>query len=476
MSPSTLRSPDRAPQLPGSSANSSVVTHQRWERRSAQRTNEWRRWYLPVPIKFSMAMAVAGLWMLFSAWLALPWAEALTRYVGGAGAWLLIIGVALIPGFMNAFMSASLAMDRRPPRMPMQVYPGLTVLVAAYNEEDNILDTLHSIEAQHYPGPLQVIVVNDGSRDRTADRVRSCQARMPWLSLLDLRRNRGKANALNAAFELAAHSLVATVDGDSWLYRDALKNIVERYMQDPLHTRAVAGAVMVRNSRFNWLTRMQEWDYFQGISAAKRVQSMYQGVLVAQGAFSLYDREVIRQVGGFPDCVGEDIVLTWAILMLGHRVGHCEDALSFTNVPTTVRQFARQRHRWARGMIEAFKRYPSILFRPRMSTIFIFWNLQFPFLDLCFSLIFIPGLVAAMLGYHWVAGSMTMTLIPLAFLINLGMRQIGIRNYRANGLKIRSNWLGFFNYSLFYGFLMQPVSLWGYAAELLNLRKQWGTK
>ena len=94
-------------------------------------------------------------------------------------------------------------------------------------------------------------------------------------------------------------------------------DLVERYLSDPPNTRAVAGTMLVRNSRANWVTRAQEWDYFHGIAAIKRVQSLYQGTLVAQGAFSIYDRATLIEVGGWADCVGEDIVLTWAMLREG---------------------------------------------------------------------------------------------------------------------------------------------------------------
>ena len=150
---------------------------------------------------------------------------------------------------MNAFLLVSLAMDRRPSHQPLQRYPGLTLLVAAYNEQDTIVGTIESIARQQYPGPLEVIVANDGSKDRTAELVREQLPNYPWLRLLDLKQNVGKANALNEALKLVSHTLTATVDADSWLFHDALTSIVERYFQDPKNTRAVAGAVMVRNSR-----------------------------------------------------------------------------------------------------------------------------------------------------------------------------------------------------------------------------------
>ncbi|WP_230426789.1 glycosyltransferase family 2 protein [Cupriavidus yeoncheonensis] len=373
-------------------------------------------------------------------------------------------------------MIASLTLDRRPPRRSLDSYPPLTILIAAYNEEGSILDTLAGIERQNYPAPLQVIVINDGSRDRTASLVREAEARHAWLRLLDMPRNGGKARALNEGLKLASHDFVVTVDADSYLHRMALTSIVERYRQDPPGTRAVAGKILVRNSRKNWLTRCQEWDYFQGIAAIKRMQSLYHGTLVAQGAFSLYDRSALIEVGGWAECVGEDIVLTWALLKAGYRVGHCEDACIFTNVPENARQFVRQRQRWARGMMEAFRQHPDILLTPRMSTFFIYWNLFYPWLDLAFTLGFVPGMVLALFGCYWIAGPMTLALLPLAFLMSYLMFTIERKMFDDVGLKVRRNRRGLCMYMIFYSLLLQPASVLGYIDEIFKTRKTWGTK
>jgi biofilm PGA synthesis N-glycosyltransferase PgaC len=208
----------------------------------------------------------------------------------------------------------------------------------------------------------------------------------------------------------------------------------------------------------------------------KRLQSLFQGTLVAQGAFSLYRTDILRTLGGWPECVGEDIVLTWAILRDGHRVGYCEDAITFTNAPATFQQFARQRQRWSRGLIEAFKAHGSLLFRPRLSMLFIWWNLLFPYLDLIYTLAFIPGLVLACFGIFWLAGPMTLLVLPMAFMANGLMYHIQSHLFQKQELKVRRNLVGFVLYTLFYGIVLQPACLIGYVAELLKLRKHWGTK
>lgn len=400
----------------------------------------------------------------------------LSTYVGYFWAIFLIYGIAIIPGFMNSFTALSLMMDRRPKRQPLAVYPGITMLVAAYNEAASIEDTLVSINQQKYPGKLQVIVINDGSQDEIAEIVRKAESRFPWLTLLDLKQNAGKAHALNEGLKLAEHDLVITVDADSYLHRIALINIVERYVADPPNTRAVAGKILVRNSRTNLLTKTQEWDYFLGISATKRLQSLYQGTLVAQGAFSIYDRNALIEVGGWPECVGEDIVLTWALLNAGYRIGHCEDACLFTNAPTTLKVFVKQLQRWARGMIEAFIKHPSILIKPRLSTFFIYWNLFFPWLDIAFTFGFIPGIILACFGHYWIVGIMTLVLLPMAFLLGFLNYSIERRMFNDLELKVRKNFSGFLLYVLAYSFLLQPASILGYMDEVLRTRKTWGTK
>ncbi|MEI7036294.1 glycosyltransferase [Fulvimonas yonginensis] len=433
-----------------------------------------RRRYLPVRLKFTLTVLASLGWALLSYRLAHRWIGDLSALVGAPLAHLVIFGIAILPGFMNAFLVVGLLLDRRPARARIEHYPGVTVLVAAYNEEESILATLASLDQQDYPAPLEVLVINDGSTDGTLAKLHSVS--YPWLKVIDLPRNGGKANALNQGLKQASYPLTITLDGDSYLYRGALRQLVGRFLSDPPHTAAVAGTVLLRNSRLNMVTRMQEWDYFHGIAAIKRLQSLFQGTLVAQGAFSLYRTDVLREVGGWPECVGEDIVLTWAILARGDRVGYCEDAITFTNAPTTFRQFIRQRQRWSRGLIEAFKAHWRLLFARRMSTLFVWWNLLFPYMDVVYTLFFIPGLVLALFGIYWLAGPMTLLVLPMAFAVNYLMFFIQSRMFRAQGLKVRRNPIGFLVYALFYGVVLQPGCVLGYLAELLNLRKHWGTK
>jgi cellulose synthase/poly-beta-1,6-N-acetylglucosamine synthase-like glycosyltransferase len=155
--------------------------------KSAAPAASGRKFYLSVRAKFAITVTCSVLWAALSVYLSLPWTHDLAAYIGYPLAFTVIAGIAIIPGFMNAFMVAALILDRRPPRMSLpSLYPPLSILIAAYKEEESILGTLESLAKQGYPGRLQVIVINDGSPDRTAELVRGAQANYPWLELVNL--------------------------------------------------------------------------------------------------------------------------------------------------------------------------------------------------------------------------------------------------------------------------------------------------
>jgi biofilm PGA synthesis N-glycosyltransferase PgaC len=432
--------------------------------------------YITIKNKFIITVALSTVWMLLSIWLSIPWYEQLSEHTSPAIALFLIGFIAIIPGFMNAFIMIALALDKRPGVPKFNTYPSVTVLVAAYNEASSIEDTVRSLMRQDYAGQLDVVVINDGSADQTAHIVRGLLPEFSNLRLIDLEKNAGKANALNQGLTTCKTQLVITVDADCWIWKNGIQNLVGRRMADPANTRAVAGAILIRNSRQNWLTKAQEWDYFLGIAAIKRIQSLFQGTLVAQGAFSVYDRDVLIEVGGWPETVGEDIVLTWKILRAGYRVGHAENAIAMTRCPDNLKQFIRQRQRWSRGLIEAFKMTPDLLLQRRLPVFYIWWNTLFPLMDLAYTLGFIPGLILALFGHFWIVGPMTLALLPISFLMNTLMYSRSKATFDEVGLTVRRNRLGLISYALVYSIILQPACVWGYISEILNLRKTWGTK
>lgn len=437
------------------------------------------RIYIPVPYKLAIALLMAFSWLSFSVWLAWPWIQDLSDVFTPAGAWFMIIGVALLPGLASAFVLVSLLLDWRPQYEVPESLPSISILIAAFNEEKAIIETLESILLQKYPGKVETIVIDDGSVDATANNVETFIARQDFpenhaIRLVRAEQNAGKANALNLGLPAASHDFIVTVDADTYVYPGCLAHLVTNLVEGPPETGAVAGTVLVRNSRKNFMTRLQEWDYFLGISVVKRTQSLYQGTLVAQGACSVYRRELLQKLGGWPDTVGEDIVLTWGMAREGWRVAYAENAFVFTNVPENMGGYYRQRKRWARGLIEAFKKYPDVIYVPRLNTPFVYFNLLFPYIDFSYLFIFLPGITAA-LFFQWygLVGVMTILLLPLAAICNILMfyRQRAI--FHKYGLRVRKNILGLLTYALLYQMFLAPASLAGYLNELLGRRKVW---
>src|SRR5690606_29092044 len=157
-----------------------------------------RKFYLPVPAKFTLALIFAVAWTTLSVWLSQRWLEDLAEVISWPAALIVIGFIAYVPGFMNAFLVSTILMDRRPVRTPQSDYPAVSILVACYNEEASIGDTLNSLSQQDYPGEFEVLVLNDGSTDRTLAEAMGAAGRLNRkthgdLRVIDFAQNCGKA-------------------------------------------------------------------------------------------------------------------------------------------------------------------------------------------------------------------------------------------------------------------------------------------
>ena len=433
-----------------------------------------RRLYVSVAVKFTLAMAFTVVWVGLSVWISRTWELELELLTGTALAWVIVILVAYLPGAVVAFMTISLLLDRQPPLRVASPTTPVTVIIAARNEELGIGETIAAISRTDYAGSVAVILADNGSTDGTCDAARRTAADLGVSLQIISELKPGKSNALNTALKHVETAYVVTVDADTLLHLESLRRLVSRLESAPSDTAAVAGTVLVRNSRVNLLTRMQEWDYYLGIAAVKRMQGLYQATLVAQGAFSLYLTAEIRRVGGWPDAIGEDIVVTWRLMENGDRVLFEPTAVAFTDAPVKVRHFMRQRARWARGMLEGLATVPPWR-QPRRLTGFIAsLDLLIPWLDVGYALIWLPGLVLFFLGYPMIVSAWTLAVLPITLLVYGGLRTYQTKHvFGSLDLQVRRNRFGYVAFLLGYQMLCSPAAVAGYTQHLVGAHRRW---
>jgi len=399
-------------------------------------------------------------------------------------AWVIPLFLSYIPGLVIGFMAATLVvspyhgLELDPPAGPWPTgeWPAVTVVVAAWNEEEAIEATLERLAAMSYPGRVGVVLADNNSTDRTAELAEAAALRLG----LDYRRvfepEPGKFHALNRVLETIETPLVVTVDADTYLYRDALCYLVARVTEHPQdqHVCACAGAIIVENSRTNFLTRMQQWDYRLGINGVKRIQAAYNSALVAQGAFSVYWTEDVRAVGGWPDAIGEDIVLTWTMLDQRGIVQYEPLALCSTTVPVRLSHFMRQRSRWARGMLEGIRANPPQR-QPRVITKLVAGiDYLVPFLDFGYVFFWIPGVILAIFGDPLIFSWWSMLLIPITLVVYNALRRWQEHHvFRAHHIDLPADRRGFLGYLLLYQALASAASIRGYAQYIAGANRSW---
>ncbi|MFH9003612.1 glycosyltransferase [Streptomyces afghaniensis] len=232
----------------------------------------------------------------------------------------------------------------------------VTVLVPAYNEEAGIGSTLRSLlDSTHRE--LQVVVIDDGSSDRTADIAENMGD--PRVEVVR-QPNSGKAAALNTGLAHARYDIVVMVDADTVFEPDAIERIVQPLAHPAVG--AVSGNTKVGNRR-SLLARWQHLEYVFGFNLDRRMFEVLECMPTVPGAIGAFRRDAVIGVGGVSeDTLAEDTDLTMALWRAGWRVLYEESAVAWTEVPTSVRQLWRQRYRWCYGTLQAMWKHRGALF------------------------------------------------------------------------------------------------------------------
>lgn len=437
---------------------------------------------MKIKIKFIISSLLVLLWILFCFIIQYPWFKSLQNVFGIFISCFIILGLSILPSIMIIFLITGIILDK-PKRYKIrnELIEDITILIAAYNEESSIYDTLKSISMQKYPKKIIVKVIDNNSKDNTKEEILRAINDFNDLNNIIIEylfeKIQGKFAALNYGLKKTTTRYIITVDADTFLYNNALIDIVNNmYIENQYdHVAAIAGTVLVKNSNKNILTKIQYWEYFLSIASIKRMQGLFQSVLVAQGAFSIYDTKLLKEIGGWKDSIGEDIVLTWEFLSKGYNTYYADKAISFTNAPTKFKIYVRQRARWARGMIEGFRHFSFKECNNKYAKWFIFSDLFLFIIDFSITFIYIPGLIAAIIFRNFlIVGPITLLLLPITiFVFSIMYIYEYKRVFKILNIKVEKYYFSFIIFILFYSIIMSPICVWGYLQEFIGLKRKW---
>lgn len=343
-----------------------------------------------------------------------------------------------------------------------ELSPSISMLAPAYNEEATIETSLRALLALHYPR-LEVVVINDGSKDRTIEVLKEQfdlvvvkavydrridtkpvketyrSATYPGLVVVD-KENGGKADALNVGLNFAQGQLVCAMDADTLIEPDGLQRMVRPFLHanDVVATggtiRIVNGSE-VRSGRVvqarvptNLLAGLQIVEYLRAFLFGRLGWNRLGGNLIISGAFGLFRREAVLAAGGYlHDTVGEDMELVLRLKRRGYEIGgpgkiaFVPDPVAWTEAPESIRVLGRQRDRWHRGLSDVLWRHRKMFLNPRYGVTGLVVFPYYVFVELLAPVVEAAGLFGLVLGL--VFGLLDW---PFAFLFFLTAYGLGI--------------------------------------------------
>lgn len=272
------------------------------------------------------------------------------------------IAIAALLGILRTLMQLGLAhTDRRLRRESEQApppwfAPPVSVIVPAYNEALNIAATVRSIAANNHLAHVEVIVVDDGSTDGTADRAE--ELGLPGVTVIR-QANQGKPAALNTGIRRARHDVLVLLDGDTIFEPDTIGQLVQPFADNGVG--AVSGNAKVGN-RQGVLGRWQHLEYCAGSNLDRQILHALRCIPTVPGAVGAFRKAAITDVGGVSDAtLAEDTDLTMAVTRAGWRVAYRPQAKAWTEAPVTVPSLFRQRYRWSYGTFQAMWKHRGAL-------------------------------------------------------------------------------------------------------------------
>ncbi|HEX8391273.1 MAG TPA: glycosyltransferase [Longimicrobium sp.] len=344
--------------------------------------------------------------------------------------------------------------------MGSRVAPSISMLAPAYNEAATISESVRGLLALYYPN-LEVVVVNDGSKDATMDVLQDTfdlapihpiyQKRIPSQEVIGLyrsrlhpnlvvvdKRNGGKADALNAGLNLTTSELVCAIDADTLIEPDSLQRMVRPFLErrDVVAaggTIRIANGSTVESGRVSHaraprrlLPGCQVVEYLRAFLFGRLGWNRLGGNLIISGAFGLFNRRAMLEAGGYEHAtVGEDMELALRLRRIGyerngpHQIAFVPDPVAWTEAPETAAVLGRQRDRWHRGLSDVLWRHRGVMFNPRYGAMGLVVFPYFVFVELLAPLVEAVGLLGLVAGLT--LGAINLPFAILFFLAAYGL-------------------------------------------------------
>jgi cellulose synthase/poly-beta-1,6-N-acetylglucosamine synthase-like glycosyltransferase len=341
-------------------------------------------------------------------------ASSVQRAAEFVASFIIAAGLIQILLYIVQLVFAGLALHRRPPLETSaalwerfgDIAPRIAIVAPAYNEALTIEQSVRALLALQYPD-FEVVVVNDGSKDATLQvlidtftlapvqryhdlklqnqPIRGIYANpeLPRLLVVD-KVNGGKADAMNAGVNVARAPLACIIDADTLLEPDALLRVARPFIEDPLTIaaggtiriangcRVEGGRVVRANLPSNFLALVQTVEYLRAFLMARLGLSEMRALLIISGAFGVFKRSAMLEVGGFSQkTVGEDMELVVKLhrhfreQKRDYRITYIPDPVSWTEAPESMKILGGQRARWQRGSLETFFKHKTMFLNPR---------------------------------------------------------------------------------------------------------------
>lgn len=340
--------------------------------------------------------------------------------------------------------------------------PPVSILIPAYNEEAGIVESVRAMLALQFP-EFEVVVIDDGSTDSTFAALKDefslvevprpipplvptigavlsvhVQATGEQLTVIRKENARRKTDALNVGICAARFPLLCMVDADALLESDALLSVVRPFIEDPARVVATGGVIRPANGGHvyrgrltnlqmprSWLARIQVVEYLRAFLLGRSGWSRLQSLLIISGAFGVFRRDVVVELGGYDhDTVGEDAELVARIHrhMRRHdrpyRIEFVAKPVCWTEVPESMRVLARQRRRWARGMVDVLRTHKTMIGNPRYGRIGMVVFPYFLLFEVLGAFVELVGFISVIIGLAF--GLVNTSFAVLFFLVAFG--------------------------------------------------------